>query len=265
MDPNKLTQKSQEAIAAAQSLAVRLGHQEVDGEHLAAALLDQPDGVVPRLLARMEAPVDALRAALRRGARAPAEGLRPRRRGGQGLRHPALPAGAAAGRGRGQAAQGRVRLGRAPRAGAARRAPAAPRRAKLFQRLGLDRDRFLAALQQVRGNQRVTTANPEVAYEALEQVRRRPGRAGAARQARPGDRPRRGDPPGDPHPLAQDQEQPGADRRAGRRQDRDRRGAGAAHRARRRPRGAQGPRRLRRSTWARCSPAPSTAASSRSA
>ena len=64
MDPNKLTQKSQEAIAAAQSLATRLGHQEVDGEHLAAALLEQPDGVVPRLLARMEVPVDVVRSAM---------------------------------------------------------------------------------------------------------------------------------------------------------------------------------------------------------
>ena len=74
------------------------------------------------------------------------------------------------------------------------------------------------------------------------EVRRRPGGRGAAQQARPGDRPRRRDPARRPHPVAQDQEQPGADRRAGRRQDRDRRGPGAAHRARRRARGAEGPR-----------------------
>ena len=67
-----------------------------------------------------------------------------------------------------------------------------------------------------------------------EEVRARPHRRGARGQARPGDRPRRGDPAHDPGPLPPHQEQPGADRRARRRQDRDRRGPGAAHRQRRR-------------------------------
>ena len=67
-----------------------------------------------------------------------------------------------------------------------------------------------------------------------QEVHPRPDRGRARRQARPGDRPRRGDPPRHPGPLAPHQEQPGADRRARRRQDRDRRGAGPAHRQRRR-------------------------------
>ena len=72
------------------------------------------------------------------------------------------------------------------------------------------------------------------------EVRPRPDRRGARRQARPGDRPRRGDPPGHPGPLAADQEQPGPDRRARRGQDGDRRGPRPADRPRRRPGGAQG-------------------------
>ena len=64
------------------------------------------------------------------------------------------------------------------------------------------------------------------------EVRPRPDRAGAAGQARPGHRPRRGDPARDAGALAPDEEQPGPDRRARRRQDGDRRGAGAAHRPR---------------------------------
>ena len=68
-----------------------------------------------------------------------------------------------------------------------------------------------------------------------------------------------------PDPAAAHQEQPGADRRAGRGQDRDRRGPRAAHRQRRSARVAEEQARARRSTWRRCSPAPSTAASSRSA
>ena len=45
MDPNRLTQKSQEALHDAQTKALRFGHTEVDGEHLLLALLDQPDGL----------------------------------------------------------------------------------------------------------------------------------------------------------------------------------------------------------------------------
>ncbi len=65
-------------------------------------------------------------------------------------------------------------------------------------------------------------------------------RDGTVGQARPGDRARRGDPPHHPGAVAADQEQSGADRRAGRRQDGDRRGPGAAHRQRRRAREPQG-------------------------
>ena len=65
------------------------------------------------------------------------------------------------------------------------------------------------------------------------QIHDRPHRACARRQARPGDRPRRRNPPHDPDPAAAHQEQPGADRRAGRGQDGDRRGPRAAHRRRR--------------------------------
>ena len=64
MDMNRLTQKSQEALHDAQTKALRLGHTEVDGEHLLLALLDQPEGLVPRLLERLGADPDALRARL---------------------------------------------------------------------------------------------------------------------------------------------------------------------------------------------------------
>ena len=59
-DLNKLTQKSQEAVQSAQTKALRYGHVEVDGEHLLLALLEQTDGLVPRILTRMERPLAAL-------------------------------------------------------------------------------------------------------------------------------------------------------------------------------------------------------------
>ena len=61
MDLNKFTVKSQEALQSAQTKAIRYGHQEVDGEHLLLALLEQSDGLIPRLLQRMEIPVDSIR------------------------------------------------------------------------------------------------------------------------------------------------------------------------------------------------------------
>jgi len=62
MDLNRTTQKVQEAMQAAQALALRYGHQEVDGEHAIAALLDQGDGLTPRLLERLGVSVSTLKA-----------------------------------------------------------------------------------------------------------------------------------------------------------------------------------------------------------
>ena len=61
MDMNKLTQKSQEAVQQAQAIALRYGHQEVDGEHLLASLLAQDGGLFPRMLTRMQVDGDALK------------------------------------------------------------------------------------------------------------------------------------------------------------------------------------------------------------
>src|SRR4030095_14448772 len=61
---NRLTQKSQEALHDAQTKALRFGHTEVDGEHLLLALLDQPDGLAPRLLEGAGADPDGLRTAV---------------------------------------------------------------------------------------------------------------------------------------------------------------------------------------------------------
>ncbi len=66
MDFSKFTTKSQEAVQAAQNRAIRHGHVEVDGEHLLLDLLEQSDGLIPKLLLRMEVPVDAVKDRLER-------------------------------------------------------------------------------------------------------------------------------------------------------------------------------------------------------
>ena len=138
MDINQLTQKSQEALHDAQTKALRFGHTEVDGEHLLLALLDQPDGLVPRLLARPGADPDGCCARTSR----PSSSRRPaRHRPGRGAGRSASRSGSgrlldAAEREAGTA-QGRVRLGRAPADRPARRGLGTPA-GRLLARAGRD-------------------------------------------------------------------------------------------------------------------------------
>ncbi|HRC84931.1 MAG TPA: Clp protease N-terminal domain-containing protein, partial [Thermoanaerobaculia bacterium] len=167
MDLNKLTQKSQEALSAAQTRALRFGHQEVDGEHLLAALLEQADGLAPRLFARMDVPVATLQAQLEKQLAS-----RPRVSGG-GVESGKIYVTGRLQRLLDSAEQEAKRLkdeyvsvehlllafleeGTSTPAG------------RLLAELKVDRNRFLAALTAVRGSQRVTSATPESAYEALD-------------------------------------------------------------------------------------------------
>jgi len=61
MDFSKFTVKSQEAMQAAQTKAIRYGHLEVDGEHLLLVLMEPTDGLVPRLLQKLGVPLEVLR------------------------------------------------------------------------------------------------------------------------------------------------------------------------------------------------------------
>ena len=238
VDLNRLTQKSQEALHDAQTKALRFGHTEVDGEHLLLALLDQPDGLVATA-------AGAGRGRPGRAARTAVEaelGRRPRVTGpgaapGQVIvtQRLARLLDAAEREARRlkdeyvsvehlRARAGRGGVGHRGRA-AAQGAGADPRRVP--DRADPDPRQPAGHLGDAGGRLR-----------GAGEVRARPGRRRPRRQARPGHRPRRRDPPGHPDPVPQDQEQPGPDRRPGRRQDRHRRGPGPADRPRRRARGA---------------------------
>jgi ATP-dependent Clp protease ATP-binding subunit ClpB len=164
MDINRLTQKSQEALQSAQTKALRYGHQEVDGEHLLLALLEQPEGLVPRLFGRMEAPVEAIQAEVEREI-----GRRPRVSGPgveagkiyltQRLQQILLKAEDEARRLKDEYVSVEHLLLAMLEDGAIGR---------LLAGFNVKRDGFLAVLTAVRGHQRVTSASPEAAYEALE-------------------------------------------------------------------------------------------------
>ncbi|HEX7486390.1 MAG TPA: Clp protease N-terminal domain-containing protein, partial [Vicinamibacterales bacterium] len=53
MNLNTLTEKAQEALVGSQQLASQMSHAEVDPEHLLVALVEQPDGIVPEVLRKM--------------------------------------------------------------------------------------------------------------------------------------------------------------------------------------------------------------------
>ena len=65
MNLNKFTEKAQEAVLASPQLASELNHAQVEPEHLFVALLEQPDGVVPTVLQKLNADPTGLVRALR--------------------------------------------------------------------------------------------------------------------------------------------------------------------------------------------------------
>jgi ATP-dependent Clp protease ATP-binding subunit ClpB len=166
-DPNKMTMKGQEAMQAAQVKAVRYSHQELDAEHLLLTLLEQEDGLAPRLMERLGARPAELKARLEEEL-----DRRPKIRGAsteagkvyvtQRLNQLLVRASDEAERLKDEYVSVEhlllAFLDEGPKTFSG----------KLLAGAGVDRKRFLEALTEVRGNQRVTSANPEGAYEALQ-------------------------------------------------------------------------------------------------
>ena len=171
MDFNKLTQKSQEAFTEAQNKAVSFGHVEVDGEHLLWALLDQPEGLVPRLLQRMDIRPEMLKrdveAELDRKPRVSGPGAEAGKiYVSQRLSRLLVDAENEAKRLKDEYVSVEhllmALLGEGEKDTSGR----------LLKQAGISRERFLKTLTDVRGSQRVQSANPEASYEALEKYGR---------------------------------------------------------------------------------------------
>ena len=121
MDFNRFTEKLQEAVRAAQSIAVQHGNQQIDTEHLMLALLDQEGGLAPSILNKADIRVDALRTRFQQEVDRMPKVSGTGRRSRSGLRHQPHHQAAIAGRRRSQAPEGRLRLGRACAPGRHRR------------------------------------------------------------------------------------------------------------------------------------------------
>jgi ATP-dependent Clp protease ATP-binding subunit ClpB len=167
MRMDRFTIKGQEALQEAQRLATGLGQQEILPEHLLAALLDQPEGIVPPILQKLGANPAAVRAAVERdlerlpkvGGASGGEYLSQRLRA-------VLDAAAAAAE---QLKDEYVSTEHVLMALAAEPDGAAGR---ILREHGVTRDAILKALVEVRGSARVTDQNPEDKYQALEKFGR---------------------------------------------------------------------------------------------
>lgn len=171
MDMKSFTEKTQQAVIESQNVALRFGHQQVDAEHMALALVNQEGGLVPRLLEKMNVPPREYGLALERELKKLPSVSGPGMDQGQvgianRLRQILLHAHEAATRLKDEfvsvehvfcemaAEPGSTILGR------------------VNSQSGVTRDRVLSAMSAVRGSQRVTTQSPEDTYEALDKFGR---------------------------------------------------------------------------------------------
>ena len=162
MNIEKYTQNAQSAIIDCQNIAIEEGHQQIDGEHLHLALLMQKDGLIPKLLQFMNVDtgqmIGALQAEIDKIPKVSggADSMYSTRRLQQLL--------LAAEKKAGQLKDEYVSVEHLYMALLdERNTPSA----QILKRNGVDKDKFLQALNQVRGNQRVTSQNPEENYDAL--------------------------------------------------------------------------------------------------
>ena len=166
MDFNKFTQKTQEALQAAQNIAVTRGHQAVDAEHLLYALCEQEGGLVPRLLQKLERPADVVVGELARELdkrpHVSGSGIEPGKVYlTQQLNEILINAEQQAKRLKDEYVSVEHLLL------AILDKPGATTAGRVLKDLGVTRDALLKAMADVRGNQRVQSDNPEATYEAL--------------------------------------------------------------------------------------------------
>src|SRR4051812_45924864 len=168
MQLDRFTIKAQEALQAAQGIAQSYSQQEIDGEHLMLALIDQPEGLIQPLLQKLGVPSPALRSDLETEL-----ARRPKVQGttsidtflGSNLKKALDAAQAEAGKLKDEyTSTEHLLLGLLSQGGSSLK--------KILQSHGLKHDAVLKVLAELRGNQRVTDQNPEDKFQALEKYGR---------------------------------------------------------------------------------------------
>ena len=163
MNIQKFTQKSIEAVNDCEKLAYDYGNQEIEQEHLLVALLSQEDGLIPKLIDKMEINVEHFTENAKRhlAARTKVSGSSAQVYVGNDLNKVLIHAEDEA------KAMGDEYVSVEHLFLCLLKYPNKAMK-ELIKEYGLTRDRFLTALSTVRGNQKVTSDNPEATYDTLE-------------------------------------------------------------------------------------------------
>ena len=165
MNLNTYTQKSLEAVQSARDLAVQNGHQQMEQVHLLVALLRQEDGLTRQLLRKMEVTVESLEAAaIAQLRKIPA--VKASREADRFYISADMDAAFTAAEAQAQAMKDEFVSVEHLFLGLLEAARGSVK--QLMDTYRITKEETLKALQGVRGNQRVTTDNPEGTYDALE-------------------------------------------------------------------------------------------------
>ena len=165
MNMNQFTQKSLEAIQNAQNIANQHGNQQIEQSHLLLALVDQEGGFIPQLLTNMGLTVESFRAAVRHEVE-----ILPKVSGsGREADKVYISAGVDKAMNQALAIAGSMKdeFVSVEHLLLALIDTAESGLKELFRTYNVDKEKVMQALAALRGNQRVTSDNPEDTYEAL--------------------------------------------------------------------------------------------------
>lgn len=171
MDPNTFTKKTQDAVSEAQNLAIRNGHQQIDCEHLMRSLVAQEQGLVPQIIRKLGVSPDtylgAVDAEITKLPKVSGPGARPDQiLVTQRLQKVLVAADDQAKRMKDEfVSVEHVFL-------ALMDEPSSTGVGRVNKQFGLDKNKVLGALEEVRGKQRVTSDNPEATYDSLQKYGR---------------------------------------------------------------------------------------------
>ncbi|HOJ09371.1 MAG TPA: ATP-dependent chaperone ClpB [Clostridiales bacterium] len=163
MNIDKYTEKAQQVIVASQDIALRMGHSQIDGEHIHFAMLKQEDGLIPRLIGIMGENIDLVANDMQKELDiipkiygSSTANLYATRRFNEIFLHA-----------EDEAAKFKDEFTGVEHIYLALLKERNTPSEKIFKRYNINRERFLSALGKVRSNQRITSKNPEETYEAL--------------------------------------------------------------------------------------------------
>ena len=165
MNAEKYTQKSLEAVRAAQEIVIRNQNMQIDQQHLLYALLSQEGGLIAQLLKKMNVDVARMQASCDREIQRIPKVTGPGREADKVYISPSVDA--ALIEAEEQAKNMKDEFVSVEHILLALIEKPNPQVKAIFNEYGINREAFLAQLQKVRGNTRVTSENPEDTYDAL--------------------------------------------------------------------------------------------------